>query len=113
MTSMPAPRPRVKPRPKVSRTVHLLSPSLLRVVEGKDADLYHLERVPCEFGLGFLVAKVLLADELGVEHAEPYQTLVDVTAEQRHSCSCKGFGRWNHCRHVEAVAALHRAGKLV
>jgi hypothetical protein len=98
-------RPRVKP----ARTLCVVLPGLLRVTEttatGKQtADLYRVAPVPADFGKGFEVAKILAADELGlVEQEEPYQTNLD---GPRSTCTCKGFCRWNHCRHVEALAAL-------
>jgi hypothetical protein len=29
-----------------------------------------------------------------------------------HSCECKGFLRWGHCRHVAGLVMLHEAGTL-
>ena len=28
------------------------------------------------------------------------------------TCECKGFARWAHCKHVDALLALQVAGKL-
>lgn len=29
-----------------------------------------------------------------------------------HACECKGFLRWNRCKHTAAIAALIKTGKL-
>ena len=52
------------------------------------------------------------------EEGEPtqYDLLIDtdpVDPEQpQHSCECRGFLRWNHCKHTDALAELIRRGKL-
>jgi hypothetical protein len=45
-------RPRVKP----VRTLRLLAPGLVRVTEGKAADVYTVRRIPADFGDAFEVA---------------------------------------------------------
>jgi hypothetical protein len=62
---------------------------------------YTITRLPCIFGEAFEVRKD------GAEEA--YQVVLE---EEGHSCTCKGHGRWGHCRHQEACEALIKAGRL-
>lgn len=34
------------------------------------------------------------------------------TSNGYHGCTCKGFGRWGHCKHVESLVAIDQAGRL-
>ena len=108
MATVARPRSSAKPR----RTIRLaLPPSeinpffgvVIRV--GKATDTYHVHPKPSDFGVAFDVEKMS-----GKEPAT-YQTLLD-PAEGKHTCTCKGFCRWGHCRHTEGLMALRNAGKL-
>ena len=36
----------------------------------------------------------------------------DVLLGAEPSCDCKGFLRWNRCKHADGLAALKRAGRV-
>jgi hypothetical protein len=82
---------------------------LLRITERKGRkvveDEYFLDRIPADFGMAFLVEKRDYA--VGEEHC--YHVNLD---GEHGTCECKGFLRWNHCRHVESLRALAAAGKV-
>ena len=64
-------------------------------------DRYMVERVASDFGSGFLLRK------MGGEEAYHVHLNAD-----GHTCECKGFLRWNRCKHTAGLAALQMAGKL-
>src|ERR1700722_20158074 len=109
MSTSTAPRPRVKPL----RTVRLLAHNLFRVVEGKAVADYAVQTVPTDWGKGFRVAKIVHADEIGVETEDPYHVHLDEATG--HSCECMGHLRHGHktrCRHVGAILTLLAKGLL-
>lgn len=63
---------------------------------------YHVYPQPSQWGRAFRLEK--LPDSGG----ETYLVLLD----DRPTCSCPGFGRHKHCKHVEAPLALQANGKL-
>lgn len=75
--------------------------------EGKPDDHYHVKGIPSDFGKGFTLEKMQEGNPLTCEPA--YSVNIDGEAS---TCECKGFLRWHHCRHVEALTALLEAGKL-
>jgi hypothetical protein len=42
--------------------------------------------------------------------ADAYDVLLE--NEQDASCTCPGHERWGHCKHRDAIRALHAAGNL-
>ena len=105
MTTATKTRRRVKP----VRTIRLAlkpfegNPGVVSITVGKDAADYFLSAVPADFGTGFKLEKI--------GGGETYH--VNLAADpKQHSCECKGFGRWAHCKHVDGLAALQRAGRL-
>jgi hypothetical protein len=99
-------RARVKP----ARSIRLVVPlnaeggnGLVRITVGKEAADYFLARIPADFGTAFRLEKV------GEEDATPYH--VNLNGRQS-TCECKGFTRWNRCKHVDGLAALNAAGRL-
>ena len=85
-----------------------LKAGVVRITEeGKPDDHYHLAEIPSDFGRGFSLEKMTDGNPLTCE--TPYAVCIDGT---RSTCECKGFLRWRHCRHVEALTALLEAGKL-
>jgi hypothetical protein len=42
---------------------------------------------------------------------ERYHTLLS-EADGHHLCDCQGHAKWHHCKHVESLLALRKAGKL-
>jgi hypothetical protein len=97
-----------RPRPGPARRVRLAlkpfegNPGVVEIAVGKDAAAYFLSPVPADFGTGYRLEK--LGD------GETYH--VNLAAGDLHSCDCKGFLQWGHCKHVEALLALHQAGRL-
>jgi hypothetical protein len=105
MTTATKTRRRVKP----VRTIKLAlkpfegNPGVVSITVGKDAADYFLSTVAADFGTGFRLEKI--------GGGETYH--VNLAADPKnHSCECKGFGRWGHCKHVDGLAALQRAGRL-
>ena len=85
-----------------------LKAGVVRITEeGKPDDLYHLAEIASDFGRGFTLEKMTDGNPLTCEPA--YSVNIDGEAS---TCECKGFLRWHHCRHVEALTALLEAGKL-
>ena len=111
--STPAVKTERKARKKAARTLKLLETpapmfdgyGALRITEGKKADLYLFRAIEADFGEGYEVEK--LTPEL--DTAEVYHVSL---ARQESSCTCKGNTYCGHCRHVEALTALDKAGKL-
>jgi hypothetical protein len=111
MDTLTHPRPRVnrKPRPKPSRTARV-SPvgesgrRILNLAQGKQAWVYWLDEVPCDFGRGFQLEKFT--------DGAVYAVHLDVTGD---SCTCLGHLRHGHrtvCKHIASVKALIGAGRL-
>lgn len=75
---------------------------------------YHVERVECDFGAAaFRLEKYAAQQVEGEENV--YHVLLDLAPEgdhPSHSCECKGFLAHGHCKHLESLLALHRAGRL-
>jgi hypothetical protein len=92
-----------------TRTAKLLTVGTSKVLalttERDGTSFYRLEVLAADRGRGFRLTK---ADKGDGETAE-YDVNLD---GQFSSCECKGFYRWNHCKHAESLAALVGAGKL-
>jgi hypothetical protein len=105
----------VTARPK-SRKVGLAVPldaegknGVPRIVELKGRrvieDEYLIDRIPSDFGTAFHVEK----RDYNPGEERSYDVLLNGDASL---CSCRGFTRWGHCRHIESLAALCVAGRL-
>jgi hypothetical protein len=99
---------------KVGRAVPLNAEGkngVLRIVELKGRrvveDEYFLDRVPSDFGTAFLMEKRDYSPDAEGRHS--YHVCLNGDSS---SCECRGFLRWNHCRHIESLAALCVAGRL-
>ena len=77
-------------------------PGLLEMTIGKETTTYFLGIVSADVGRAFLLEKMDPVD------SEKYQ----VRLGPEPSCGCKGFRRWGHCKHLDALAALVKAGRL-
>ncbi len=78
--------------------------AVVTLTVGKQADDYLIRRLPSDFGTAFAVEKV--ADPDGHSYA------VCLNGNGTGTCECLGYLRHGHCKHVEGLAALVRAGKL-
>jgi hypothetical protein len=116
VTKKPDAKPRKAPRCLV-RVLHKPEgglPGHIIVRVGKTTVNYTLERfdVPQdEWGTmaqGFRLTKC--APDPDATDAEPsYNVLL---SRQGHSCDCKGFEAWGHCKHISALVAAHNANLL-
>ncbi len=110
MSNATTPRKPRQPKAKPQRFCRLVTdPDTLETTlvirqvaaSGKETvDAYALEDVGSHDGRGFSLTK----PDGTVYH-------VEATAAGR-SCDCKGFTRWGHCKHCEALAALAEKGRL-
>ena len=108
----PAPARQRKPRPKPARSIWLVlapthtMPGICRITVRRgrtvEATDYHLAGIPSDFGRAFRLVKIL------GEHTG-YHVNLD---GERSSCECKGHLAHGHCKHVDGLAALVRAGRL-
>jgi hypothetical protein len=103
MSTMSTRRPRVKP----DRRCHLSAGEdgarrILTLFVGREAFLYFLAAIACDYGRGFELEKF--------EGGEVYHVHFDKGLGD--SCTCLGFLRHGHCKHRDALAALQAAGRL-
>jgi hypothetical protein len=92
-------------RVKAPRTIRLLTPlneegrnALVTITTGRTAADYWVSRLPADFGTAFLVEKLGSDDR--------YHVNTD------GHCDCKGHTYHGHCKHVDGLAALVKAGRL-
>jgi hypothetical protein len=104
MATVSQKRARVKP----ARTIRLvLAPNaegkngVVRIAVGKVSADYLLDRLPSDFGTAFRVQKA----------GEDACYNVCLTGDG-NLCDCKGFARWQRCKHADGLAALVAAGRL-
>jgi hypothetical protein len=119
MSTVTDPRPAVKqrkPRAKPQRFCRLDgkpeidAPAILTLhVAGKETD-YFIRPVPSNFGEAFELTKLEIVDDGPAERGEVYHVLFE--DEHNHTCECKGFLRWGHCKHVDSLKALRERGKI-
>jgi hypothetical protein len=111
-TSQKNDRP-VKARKKPARFVRwALQPGVcslqgvLVLTVGKEMSAYVVRPIPADGGgSGWELAKLRKTED---EEATVYHVHLD-RAAGRHTCACKGFLRWSHCKHVSALLALPAA----
>jgi hypothetical protein len=96
-------------RRKSSRSIRLVRPpsvdgvGVFCVLDGPRSVHYTLREIRCDIGgRGFAVHRLGLGNLYHVR----------VGSAEECSCECKGFLVHGHCRHVEGLLALVRAGKL-
>src|SRR5262249_25655201 len=106
-TTATAPARQRKPCPKPARSIRLCltpfegTPGVVRITVGNQPTDYFLTELPADFGRGFRVEKVGTDDRYAVN-----------LDGERHCCDCKGFARWQRCKHADGLAALLTAGRL-
>src|SRR5262245_38597387 len=109
MTTIPPPRPRVKPERRIRLRQAPLdwTHGLLTITETRGRKTtttdYWIDRLPSDFGTAYRLQKFF--DQGG----ESYDVLLD---GRQSSCECLGFQRHGHCKHVEGLQALVAAGQL-
>jgi hypothetical protein len=94
-------------RPRPARRVGLLlaihdgNSGIIRLEVGDASADYYVTRIGSDWGDGFLLEKI--------GHEAVYH--VHLSA-QGHQCECKGFLRWNHCKHTSCLATLRDRGLI-
>jgi hypothetical protein len=96
---------KTKKQERTAKLMTLGNSQVLALTTGKDTVFYKLEALAADRGTGFRLSKADRGDGPG----EVYDVLLD---GQFSSCECKGFLRWNHCKHLEALTALCQCGKI-
>jgi hypothetical protein len=96
---------KTKKQERTAKLMTLGNSQVLALTTGKDTVFYRLETLAADRGTGFRLTKADCGDGPG----EHYDVLLD---GQFSSCECKGFLRWNHCKHLESLAALCKCGKI-
>jgi hypothetical protein len=114
VTKKPESKPRKAPKCLV-RVLHKPEgalPGHIIVRVGKTTTQYTLERfdVPENewHGQGFRLTKCI--PDPDATEAEPFYNVL--LSQEGHSCDCRGFESWGHCKHVSALEAAHDAGLL-
>jgi hypothetical protein len=95
-----------KPQARSAKIVQAGDATILWLTVGNDVTAYRVTVLPCAFGKA---AFHLLKADKGDGPGEEYDVLLD---GQFSRCECKGFLRWNHCKHLEALTALCQCGKI-
>ncbi len=97
-------------RKPVPRFIRLFSrpvgniPGIIAMTIGSKRTDYLVKAMAAAEGRGFVLGKLGIDVDANVYH---------VNVDGKHSlCDCKGFLRWHHCKHVEALAKLVEAGRL-
>ena len=80
---------------------------VLSITQDGETVPYFIDRIGSDFGDGFELTK--FSGAVRGDGDERYHVHL---SEEGHACECKGFLRWNRCKHVGAVVALRKAGKL-
>jgi hypothetical protein len=100
-----------KPRTKPERRCRIFTQAgetFLRLQIGEEVTHYRLTALDTDLGRGFRLEK--MAADSFIVVVKTYDVLL--AANDCSSCECQGFGRWNHCKHLESLAALIEAKRL-
>lgn len=78
----------------------------MAITKGRKVEQYRYLAEPLagDYGTAFHLTK----GASGEEENEVY----DVCLGQQATCDCKGFSRWHHCKHIESLTALLKAGYI-
>ena len=122
MNTVTTKRERVKPERKCSLRTEgndtILSMTVItrgpRIGERVETFRYRLRSLDGCAGLAFRVEKL---DHLEPGEPDNYDIALDpdgITDPDggAHSCECKGYLKWGHCKHIESLLALIEAGVL-
>jgi hypothetical protein len=103
-------KPARKPRAKPARSIRLAIPlnaegrnGIVVITVGRQSDQYFVSRIPSDFGRGFCLEKI------GDAESTAYHVNL---SDAGNSCECRGFLRWDRCKHADGLAALVKAGRL-
>jgi hypothetical protein len=109
-TTKPARRVKIKP-PRFIRWTIRPTPAnpvgMVEVTEGKKTDHYTVQRIAADYGLAFIVKK-MVPDARSLDEAlsnSPYHVLLS-PADGHHSCECLGWEKHHKCRHVSGLLVL-------
>ena len=92
---------------KAKHRICKLEGNLLTIRVDDESQDYHLTRIPCDDGEGYEVEKVdSNGHVLATHHVNLYP------ASGHHSCDCPGGTYRGTCRHLLALVALEKAGRL-
>lgn len=69
---------------------------VIRITEGGKIDHYLFYAIPSDWGTAYEFGKLSVG-------GETYEVLLSALGD---SCTCKGFCRYSHCRHVECLKTL-------
>jgi hypothetical protein len=110
MTTLTATKTQTRKPAKVTRSCSLGTASngtralKLTITTGNKTESfgYYLTETGADYGRGFRLEK------FGVEQVEGQDSAYEVSIDPHgfDSCSCKGFTRWAHCKHHEAIKML-------
>jgi hypothetical protein len=109
MSTLSVTRPARKPRPKPARSIRLKQlpadghSGVIKITVGKATTGYYLDLLPSDFGRAFRLTKFVTQQEPDGENA--YDVLLD-TDTGRHQCGCKGFCRYQTCKHTAGLLAI-------
>lgn len=78
---------------------------VLTILTRRAATTYHVAELGCGWeGRAFRLTKA--DDSPGTDPEEREYSCFLGSNRQDRTCPCKGFTRWGHCRHLDAVEAL-------
>ncbi len=105
-------KPRATPRRycRLNGKPSVDQPAVLTLhVAGQETD-YLIRPVPSNFGECFELTKLEFVDDGPAERGEVYHVCFE--DQFNHTCECKGFGRWGHCKHLDSLKALREHGRI-
>jgi hypothetical protein len=79
------------------------NPMVLEMTIGKDALSYLVKRIHADWGKGFEFTKL--------DNSDSYAVNIDM-GSGKHTCTCLGNERWNHCKHVDCLVQLMELGRI-
>jgi hypothetical protein len=109
----PKPRPpRPRPKPRLLTVLEPAAPDTdgyfaIRLTVGKEAADYLIRQIHSDLpGRAFEIEKL----DSKLRTVEVYHVIVGQPRDC--SCECRGFLRWNRCKHIAGLLALDAAGRL-